>query len=456
MPTVQEVLQQGWTLHQQGNYQGAEQIYRHVLNQVPNSAPAWCYLGILLFDRRAFEESEASYRKAIALQSHFPIAWNNLGNTLRMLGQIDAADAAFETALQQDPSYLSPLKNRGTLWVWTGQLDRGRIAFEESLKVAPNDPELHRNLGVIHLLQGNFEEGWREYRWRWNMPGFHRPQVAQPVWDGGDPVGRTVLLYPEQGLGDAIHFVRLTEELKQRGANTVVQVPPKLIPLMSTCGSIDQLVPEGVLPRSFDFHASFIDVADRLQINQESIPGRTPYLFPADSLVEYWRGWLTRFPDKITIGICWQGNPQHQADIFRSIPLSAFGPLADLPNVQLICLQQGFGIEQLQQVDFADRIARLPNDIDQSSGAFLDTAAIMKNLDLVITSDTSTAHLAGALHVPVWVALPQVPDWRWLLKGESTPWYPSMRLFRQTTMKDWGAVLSNIVHELNSSPPLRE
>ncbi|QDV55047.1 tetratricopeptide repeat protein [Rosistilla oblonga] len=444
MPTVQEVLNQGWTIQQQGNYAAAEKIYRHVLQQAPGSAAGWCYLGIALYDQRRFEESEAAYRKALSLQNHFPIAWNNLGNTLRMLGQVEQADQAFETSLQQDPKYLSPLKNRGTLWVWTGQIDRGLAAFEASLEVAPNDPELHRNLGVIHLLKGDFRRGWDEYRWRWKMPGFVRPNVSQPVWNGSDPQGKTFLLYSEQGLGDAIHFVRMAIALKERGARTIVQAAPKLIPLLSTCRGIDQLIPEGMLPGNFDFHCSFIDAADRLGIDVESIPDVGPYLGPSENLQAYWANWLAQIPGKKKVGICWQGNPQHQADIFRSIPLQAFEPLASIPDVQLVCLQHGFGIQQLDQVDFADQIVRLPANLDQSSGAFMDTAAIMKGLDLVVTSDTSVAHLAGALGVPVWVGLPKVPDWRWLLQGDSSPWYPSMRLFRQPEMKNWAAVMAEI------------
>ena len=449
MPTVNEVLNQGWQFHQQGNHDVADRIYRDVLRQVPNSSAAWCYLGILLHDQRRFPESEEAYRRALGLQDPFPIAWNNLGNSLRMLGRLEEADQAFETALQQDPSYLSPLKNRGTLWVWTGELDRGLAAFREGLRVAPHEAELHRNIGVIYLLQGRFAEGWNEYRWRWKTPGFIRPNVTQPVWDGSDPAGKTLMLYPEQGLGDTIHFVRMARELKARGATTIVQVEPKLLPLLSSSSGIDHLIPEGVPPGHFDFHCSFIDVADRLGIDVDSIAHQEAYLTPPESLVAYWGQWLGQFTGKLKVGICWQGNPSHQADIFRSIPLEVFRPLAEIDTVQLFCLQFGHGIEQLDSVDFADKIVRLPSNIDQSSGAFLDTAAIIAGLDIVVTSDTSLAHLAGAVGAQTWVALPFVPDWRWLLSKETTPWYPTMRLYRQKEMKDWTTVFESIRSDLS-------
>ncbi len=444
------MLQHGWQLQQRGQIAQAEHVYRQVIAQVPHSAEAHVYLGIALFDQRRFVESEASYRAGLQLQSRFPIAWNNLGNALRMQNRVDEADACFARSSEQQPGYLSPLKNRGTLWIWAGEIDRGLDYYQQALQLAPEDAELHRNLGVIYLLQGRFAEGWSEYRWRWNMPGLVRPPCPAPLWQGEPLQDKTIVLYPEQGLGDAIHFVRMAEVLQQRGARVWLRCDAKLIPLLCSARGIDQIYPTELSIDAVDYQASLVEVADRLQIDGDTIPADVPYLSVSDSLVSYWQRWLDSqiaSPGR-RVGICWQGNPHHHADHYRSVALQEFAPLAAVAGVHLVSLQRGFGSQQIAQATFADKLLKLPEDLDQSSGAFLDTAAVMRNLDLVITTDTSTAHLAGALGVPAWVMLGKLPDWRWLLEASTTPWYPSLRLFRQQALGDWQAVVEEMAAEL--------
>ncbi len=459
MVTVQAALDQAWKAHQAGQVAVAEAVYRQVLSQAPRHAAAHVYLGIALFDQRRFDESIAAYRAALSIQNHFPIAWNNLGNSLRMVGDVAAADESFSQALQQQPGYLSPLKNRGTLWIWAGEIERGLEAYREALQIAPDDPELHRNLGVIYLLLGRYQEGWREYRYRWHFNPGGRPGEQIPPWRGESPAGKTFLLYPEQGIGDAIQFVRVGHTLRQAGAKTILRCDSKLVPLFSSVGGIDLLVPHGIPLNQFgvnhvDYHASLIDVVDywyesrgELATAYPALPGDdAAYLSIQETLVDYWRRALT--VPRPRVGICWQGNPQHHADIYRSVALAQFAPLAAVPGVSLLSLQHGFGKEQLDQVAFGDRVARLPDGIDQSSGAFLDTAAIIRNLDLVITVDTSTAHLAAALGVPVWLILGRVPDWRWRQTGDTSDWYPSIRIFRQPRIGAWPEVFESVAAEL--------
>lgn len=458
MAQLQEILDHAWKLHQSGDVATAESIYRQIIAQLPNNPTAHVYLGIAQFDQRQFAESVDSYRRALATQHQFPIAWNNLGNSLRMLGQIEEADRSLATAIEQKPDYLSPLKNRGTLWIWAGEVDRGLQWYHEALKIAPQDPELHRNLGVIYLLQKRYAEGWPEYRWRWNFIDGGRPAYPYPIWQGEEVASKTFLLYPEQGLGDAVQFVRVAATLHAAGARTIVACAPHLIPLFSSAPGVDLLLPEGVRPtEAINFQASFLDVVDHwfgktgeLATGAGPLDLATGYLSVSPSLIDYWRHALGPKNKKLRVGICWQGNPKHHADIYRSIKLSEFAEIADLPEVSLISLQHGFGAEQLLQVPFASKITRLPDGIDKSGGAFLDTAAIMRNLDLVITTDTSTAHIAGSIGVPVWVILGKVPDWRWLEQGDTTPWYPNMRLFRQTQIGQWGDVMKSIAHELRA------
>lgn len=450
MPTISDALQHGWQLQQRGQIAQAEHIYRQVIAQAPHSAEAHVYLGIALFDQRRFVESEAAYRAGLQLQSRFPIAWNNLGNALRMQDRVDEADACFARSIEQQPGYLSPLKNRGTLWIWAGEIDRGLEYYQQALQVAPEEPELHRNLGVIYLLQGRFAEGWPQYRWRWKMPGLVRPPCPAPLWQGEPLQGKTIRLYPEQGLGDAIHFVRMAEVLQQRGARVQFSCDAQLIPLFSSARGIEQIDPTELVTGAVDYQASLIEVADQLQIDGDNIPADVPYVSVSDSLESYWQRWLDSQIGSSgrRVGICWQGNPNHHADHYRSVALQEFAPLAEVQGVQLISVQRGYGSQQIANVTFADKLFTLPDDLDQSAGAFLDTAAVMRNLDLVITTDTSTAHLAGALGVPTWVILGKLPDWRWLLEGSTTPWYPSLRLFRQQDLGDWQGVFGEMAARL--------
>jgi tetratricopeptide (TPR) repeat protein len=452
MNAIQNELLRGWQIHQQKRLFDAEQIYRKVLSQAPNDANAWCYLGIAMHDQRKFAEAVECYRKALAINAKFPIALNNLGNSLRYVNCIDEADACFQKAIDLKPDYLNAYKNRGTLHVWTGSLALGLKYYEEALKINPNEGELHRNLGVIYLLQGRFEEGWREYRWRWRVGDLHRPNIQAPVWDGSNLKGKRILLSVEQGLGDTIHFVRYAEILRNQGAKTVVYCQPPLMALLQNSSNIGPVYPNSLAyDQPTDFQCSLIDVADILKTDTTNIPGRCPYIEPAQHLVQYWQ---QRFPKSSAvkrIGIAWQGNPDHQADVFRSVPLKAFEPLAELPNVELVSLQGGFGSEQIATWKGARPILALGNEIDKSSGAFMDTAAIMRQMDLVITSDTSIAHLAGALAVPTWIAVGYIPDWRWLLEREDSPWYPTVKLFRQPKLGDWESVFCRMRDRLAST-----
>ncbi len=451
----QQTLQRGWTLHQSGDVAAAEKLYRNVLAVSPKDSDALVYLGIALFDQREFEQSVDAYRQAIAIRSDFPIAWNNLGNSLRMLGEVEEAEECFATSLAQQPGYLSALKNRGTLWVWAGEVQRGLQWYEEGLKVDPKNAELHRNLGVIYLLLGDYDRGWNEYRWRWAMPGMYRPQTHAPLWRGEPVAGKKVLLYAEQGRGDAIQFVRSASVLAEQGAEVYLQCAPEMVALFSSAPGVTRLLSKEIAVPQVDFHASMVEVVDvHYQINHEIAfaetlhQGGEGYLTVSQPLIDYWKKWLEANTSGRRIGINWQGNPEHHADVYRSMPLEALRPLSQIEGVQLVNLQFGFGSEQFDQCDFADQIVRLPDHVDATDGAFTDTAAILKNLDGVITTDTAIAHLAGAVGADVTVMLGRVPDWRWLTEGDSTRWYPTMKLVRQAELGCWDDVVEKAASEL--------
>ncbi|MEQ1827971.1 MAG: tetratricopeptide repeat-containing glycosyltransferase family protein [Pirellula sp.] len=452
--TTDELLLQTWQIHQQGNAAHAERVYRAVLQKEPNHANGWCYLGIALHDLRQYGPAVAAYERALTLQPNFPVVLNNMGNSLRYLGRVEEADRAFQQAIELSPNYFNAFRNRGTLHAWTGRIDLAFQYYHQAMLLNPADAELHRNLGVIHLLQGNFEEGWREYDYRWKCVEAIRHPYAQPKWTGQPLQGKTVLLYCEQGLGDTIHFIRFAKSIQDLGARTIAHVQPSLLALLQGCSGINQLIPNSIsIDQPFDYHCSLLDVAMVLKINDTNIPNNVPYIDTPKNLIHYWGDVLSRAlpPAKLRVGISWQGNPDHQADMFRSVPLMDLKPLVDIDGVQLISLQQGAGTEQLKNWNGDQIIYCLPESVDKSSGAFMDTSAIMQHLDWIVTSDTSIAHLAGALARPTCVMLGYTPDWRWLQQRQDSPWYPTIRLFRQPKVGDWNSVVLDLKSHLEKS-----
>lgn len=450
MTTPDEYLQQAWRIHQQGDLRQAETAYRFVLQNVPNHGSGWCFLGIVLHDQKRYGEAIEAYEKSLELQPDYPITLNNLGNSLRYAYEPEKADACFRRALALNPKYVNAYKNRGTLHVWMGNLDLALECYQQALEISPNDPELHRNLGVLFLLQQDFARGWEEYRWRWKCPEMPRPNYRQPIWTGQNLEDKTLLLYTEQGLGDTLHFIRLAALAKKQAKRVLVHGQPVLTNLLKNTGGFDSWIPFSLpINEPFDYHCSLIDLADQFQLTHESIPDQVPYIHAEPYLIDHWRDWFERLPKaKVRIGIQWQGNRDHQADTFRSFPIQCFESLSHLPDVQLISLQQGYGSDQANAWAGQSELIRLPENTDLSNGAFMDTAAILHQLDLIITSDTAIAHLAGAMGRETWLLLSLVPDWRWALRSPSSPWYPSMRLWRQTQQGDWQDVFARVKSEL--------
>lgn len=453
MTTTAEALAHGWRLHQAGQWSAAEQVYRQVLQANPADANAWCYLGIACHDQDRLDEAVAAYRRAIQLQPNFPIVFNNLGNTLRLQRKLADAVACFDQALQLKPDYVNAHKNKGTALVWEGRLDEALACYGRALEFAPDDADTHKNRGVILLLLGRFDEGWPEYAWRWKTDEVSRPKYPQPLWDGSPLDGKTILLTAEQGLGDTVHFIRYAALLKQKYDCRVIAACPKaLLPLLQTCPGIDALVAQEETPPPFDVYCALLDVPGILRDHPGTFPCRIPYLSAAPELVRQWHDYLAAYGG-YKIGLAWQGNPKHQADRMRSMPLAEFGPLGKLKGIQFFSLQKGAGVEQLDTLAGTLDLVPLGTQLDESAGAFMDTAAVLCNLDLLITTDTAIAHVAGALGVPTWLALSYVPDWRWLLERRDSPWYPTLRLFRQPAVGDWAGVVRQMGEELLQLSP---
>jgi tetratricopeptide (TPR) repeat protein len=440
MPTVEEFLGKGWQLQRAGQPREAEQLYRQALGLRANDANSWCYLGMALHDQQRYEDALVAYQKAIEIQPAFPIALNNLGNTLRLMRRLEDAVVAFDRALALKPDYLVAYKNKATSLCWEGRVADALKVYERAVQFAPQDADVHKHIGIMRLLLGDFAGGWPEYEWRWKTGEITMPSLNVPKWDGSPLDGKSILLTPEQGLGDTIQFIRYAAWLKERyRCRVILHCPTALRELLATCEGIDLLVESARDLRNIDCFAPLLHVPSVLGHTSADFPVRIPYLWAEGSRAEEWREKLSPYQGR-KIGIAWRGNPIHQADIMRSIPLAEFGPLFGLAGVQLFSLQKGPAVKELQAIAGQATVIDLGSSIDENTGAFVETAAVLKNLDLMICCDTAIAHVAGALGVPVWVGLCNVPDWRWLATGDSSAWYPTMRLFRQRELRDWRSV----------------
>ena len=413
--------------------------YRRVVELAPHSAEAQSNLGLALKEAGQIEEALSCLRRAVALAPHHPEIQFNFGNVLLAAARFKEAEAAYSDALILNPRHARAWCNRGVTLRELGRGDDAAAALRKALELAPEWADAHWNLGLALLMQGRFEEGWREYEWRRKISGFAMRQIPGKAWDGAALHGRTLLVHAEQGLGDAIQFSRYLRLIGSLGGAVKFLCPPSLLRLFSQSGLCDAVSAE--TPSHFDVQAPLMSLPHLIDPKLERAASLVPYLKPDAKLVEYWSERLRTKPD-FRVGISWQGNLAYRADSLRSIPVHFFLPLALVPNVRLVSLQKGAVLPKDSGIE------DLGPELDEKSGGFMDSAAAMQSLDLVITSDTAIAHLAGALGIETWLALAQAPDWRWGRNGETCPWYPTMRLFRQKRAGDWAAVFAHIGSEL--------
>jgi tetratricopeptide (TPR) repeat protein len=428
----------GGLLRQQGRFDEAIAALRRAVQHRPDMFEARFGLGDALRERGLLEEAAASYQEAVRLRPTDVGARSNLAGTLLALGRLEAALAADREVIQLQPGVAEAHNNLGAVLAALGRLDEALECFAEAIRLKPDYAEPHKARAIVWLLQGDLARGWPEYEWRLRCSEAP-PLLPEPQWDGSPLQGRTILLSTEQGMGDSLQFIRYVALVRKRGGRVIVMCPRSLHRLLRRSLEIDQLLGPGDELPAFDTHAALLSLPALLGTTLATIPAEVPYLRTDDDVVERWRHELGPV-DGFKIGIAWQGRTEHKGDRLRSVPLQAFAPLAALDGIRLISLQKGPG---------TDQISRLPEDwtiIDAGSRVedWADTAGLLKNLDLVVTVDTAVAHLAGALGMPVWVALPFAPDWRWLLGREGSPWYPSMRLFRQSERGNWAEVFAGI------------
>ena len=399
-----------------------------------------------LHDLQRFGEALAAHDMALAVRPDDPQLWCNRGASLHSLDRHEEALADYAEALARRPHYPEALSNRGAALRALGRFDEALASCDAALARRPDYPACRANRARLLLQTGSFADGWREYEWRRSEPGWPARANAAPEWRGDDLLGRRVLLYAEQGLGDTIQFARFAASLAEQGAEAIVEVQPALRGLLQTLRGARQVTALGERPTDADYSLPLMSVPFVLGLDETRIPAAVPYLDAEPARVAAWARHLPAAPFRV--GIAWQGNPTAEIDRGRSIPLAAFAPLCGVRGARLVSLQKRDGIEQLAALPPGMAVTTLGDDFDAGPDAFLDTAAVMMHLDLVVTSDSAVAHLAGALGRPVWIVLKAVPDWRWLLGRSDTPWYPTARLFRQRRPGDWADVFARVAREL--------
>jgi len=437
----------GKVLETQGRLAEAEVRYREAVRLRPGQVMYLNNLANVLTGQGRAEEAVPLYRQAVRLEPGEAAYHSNLGNALTLAGRPDEAEACCRHAVRLQPDFADGYHNLAITLGAQGKLPQALAINEQALRLRPDHVGAHNCQAMWWLQTGNFEQGWEEYEWRWKKAQAVPRPFPQPLWDGSPLVGRTILLHAEQGLGDTLQFIRYAARVKQCGGTVIVECQTVLVPLLSRCPFIDRVVAQGDRLPDFDVHSPLLGLPRILGTTLATIPAEVPYLFPDTALIERWDSKLRHIPG-FKIGIAWQGNPRFPGDCMRSIPLAQFAALARVNGVRLFSLQKGTGSEQLRAAAKYLPVFDLASLLDETTGGFMDTAAVMKKLDLVITSDTAMAHLAGALAAPVWVALGVGADWRYLLDREDSPWYPTMRVFRQNHLWAWDGVFDRMAAEL--------
>jgi tetratricopeptide (TPR) repeat protein len=434
----------GRSLESLGRADAAIAAHERAVQLKPDFAPFLCNLGNALQNNKQVERAISVLRRAIELQPQFAEAYNNLGNALIDRGNADEGIESYRQALRLKPDYADALSNLASALIDHLKLEEPEGLLRQAIEVDPQCADAHWNLAIFLLLHGDFGRGLPEYEWRWKVRGVMRgsPKIPQPPWDGRELDGQTILLHTEQGIGDAIQFIRYTSMVAARGGRIILRCPIELRRLFAPIPGIQRIIDLNDPLPEFDVHCPLMSLPLAFKTDLDSIPAPIPYLRADSTLVEAWKNKLASHGDVRKIGLAWSGAAIHVNDRNRSTNPSSFAPLAEVEHAAYFSLQKGEAAKYPVPAGLAI------SDFTTELNDFADTAALVENLDLVITVDTSVAHLAGAMGKPVWVLLPWNPDWRWMYERTDSPWYPTMRLFRQRKANDWAAVVGEVVREL--------
>jgi Flp pilus assembly protein TadD len=429
----------GVIARQTGHAREAEALIRRSIALSGGSADSFSNLGNVLQMQNRFDEAELCYNKALALDPVHTQARNNLGGALLARGQTEAAIACFGEVLRLAPQHAGALHNLGTALYQANRLDEAVACYRQALALEPNFDKTHLDMALALLKLGDLEAGLREYEWRWrcHLPSECRRNFTAPRWQGEPLAGRRILLYGEQGLGDCLQFLRYLPQVRAAGGRIVLELPPTLLRLAAELDGIETLVPRGQPLSEFDCHCPLMSLPLVFGTTLATIPAPERYLCVPDKARQKAAA-LDWPPAGLRVGLAWNGSATHCNNRFRSIAAEALAPLLAVEGVHFYSLQvDGSAHQQPALRDLAPQI------IDMA-----DTAALIEQLDLVIAVDTAVAHLAAALGKPVWLLLPANADWRWLAAGERSPWYPSLRLYRQSQLGDWQPPIARVAAAL--------
>jgi len=443
---IAALLGRGLLLQRRGRLEAAIATFERALALRPKDADLLCNKGVALYHLGKLTEALCAYDAALHVRPRFPEALSNRGNVLMLLGRHEEALAGYDAALAIRPDYVEGLCNRALALQEVLRLDEAAADFEKALQPGPSFPHVRKNQAMLRLLRGDFERGLEGYESRWSHGGTLKSQSRLDLleWPGPAAGFGRLLVFDEQGLGDAIQFSRYLPLVASHGADVTFVCRASLQRLFrglaAQIDSVDAVPPK----RGFDHQIALASFPHAFATRPATIYAPSPYLRAEPERIAHWAARLGG--QGLRVGLCWHGNAENKPHLARSIPLAAFAPLSALDGVRLISLQRCDGLDEL--ADRPMKLEILGEDIDAEGDAFVDTAAIMMSLDLIVSCDTSVAHLAGALGRPVWTLLKRSPDWRWLLGRTDSPWYPTMRLFRQDVQGDWDAVIADVAAAL--------
>ncbi len=419
----------------------------------PDDADARYNLGSLYYDLGKFESAALSYYESIRIRPDYAEAFANLGNSLQELMKFELAVISYDSAIAINNDYVEAYSNRGKALRELKQMKAALASYDRAIQIDSDFVEARFNRGMLLLLDGDLVAGWRGYEWRWKKldDGFIDRAFSKPLWRGNISIaGKRILLHCEQGLGDTIQFCRYVRLVADQGATVVLEVPKALLSLFQGLDGLSELIENGTALPDFDFHCPLLSLPLAFNTSLEEIPARQRYLAAQSDRIEEWKMKLGP-QTKPRVGLVWSGNPAHKGDSSRSIAMGEFLPF--LPEgCEYFSLQKEVSAADAEQLRAFGNIRQF----DQQLVDFSETAALCELMDLVISVDTSVAHLSGALGRPTWVLLAHVPDWRWLLDREDSPWYPSARLFRQNKAGNWRAVFEKIAAALQELPTIRD
>ncbi|WP_339728899.1 tetratricopeptide repeat protein [uncultured Gimesia sp.] len=427
-----------------GDLPEAEKIYRELLGKVPDDFNLSMKLAYVLVLQRQYHDAIQLYESMLETHpEHYQILVS-LSYAYESMGNGEAAIQSAKRAIQAAPVEPEGYNNLGNALKLKHDIAGACDNFMKALSLRPDFPMAEFNLATTNMLAGDLAAGWRGYERRVDIGPATRTAYSGPRWQGESLAGKTILLWCEQGFGDTLLFLRFAIELKRQGAAQVLLLcQTELADLLQSIPEIDQILIEGDPIPEYDYQSALLSVPLYLETSLETIPVDVPFLVPSVERQQHWLDFLSEYEGK-KIGLNWSGNLNFPKDKFRSIPLQDFLPFGDVPGVQLVSLQQVNGLDQIAALTASWNLLQPGAEYKAETGDFTEVAALIQNLDLVITCDTAVAHLAGCLGVPVWILVSELPEWRWLLDRTDSPWYPSARLFRQKNLGDWEPVIAEV------------